>query len=154
MGGVEALDAALLGLLGLMVGSFLNVVIHRLPKMMEMRWAAECAELTQTSAPTEPLQMRHQFNLMVPRSRCPHCGHAIQWFENIPARSYLVLGGRCRSCRVPISPRYPARGIVDRGLVRMVRVALGPDLDGGCMVRFLGRARGLDFHRLGHHAAA
>lgn len=106
MGGLEALEAALLGLLGLLVGSFLNVVIHRLPKMMEMRWAAECAEMTQTDA-TEPLADAPKFNLMVPRSRCPHCGHAIQWFENIPLASYMVLGGKCRSCRAPISLRYP-----------------------------------------------
>jgi leader peptidase (prepilin peptidase) / N-methyltransferase len=106
MGGLEALEAALLGLLGLLVGSFLNVVIHRLPKMMEMRWAAECAEMTQTDT-TEPLADAPKFNLMVPRSRCPHCGHAIQWFENIPLASYMVLGGKCRSCRAPISLRYP-----------------------------------------------
>jgi leader peptidase (prepilin peptidase) / N-methyltransferase len=109
MNGVEALDAVVLGLLGLLVGSFLNVVIYRLPKMMERRWASECAELARSEpdggngSPTEP-----PFNLMVPRSRCPHCGHAIQWFENIPVVSYLVLGGKCRSCRAPISARYPA----------------------------------------------
>ena len=106
MSGLEALDAGLLGLLGLLVGSFLNVVIHRLPKMMEMRWAAECAELTQASA-SETLEKAEPFNLMVPRSRCPHCGHAIQWFENIPVASYMVLGGKCRSCKSPISLRYP-----------------------------------------------
>ncbi len=101
--------AALLGLLGLLVGSFLNVVIHRLPKMMEMRWAAECAELQRTednAAPTPPEP--EPFNLMVPRSRCPHCGHPIRWFENIPVFSYLALRGRCSQCAAPISPRYPA----------------------------------------------
>ena len=96
----------MLGLFGLLVGSFLNVVIHRLPKMMEMRWASECAEMNQTDAP-EPAGEAPAFNLMVPRSRCPHCGHAIQWFENIPVASYMVLGGKCRSCRTPISLRYP-----------------------------------------------
>jgi leader peptidase (prepilin peptidase) / N-methyltransferase len=104
--------AALLGLLGLLVGSFLNVVIHRLPKMMEMQWAAECAELPgATSAATmaavaekEPVPA---FNLMTPRSRCPHCGHQIRWFENIPVVSYLVLRGKCRSCAAGISLRYP-----------------------------------------------
>jgi leader peptidase (prepilin peptidase)/N-methyltransferase len=104
------LDAAVLGVLGLLVGSFLNVVIHRLPKMMELRWAAECAEFqsAQTSdALSHPAEASPSFNLMVPRSRCPHCGHQIRWFENIPVLSYLVLRGRCSACRSGISPRYP-----------------------------------------------
>lgn len=111
-------DAALLGLLGLLVGSFLNVVIHRLPHMMTLRWAAECAELqagtgsAQAPAAPEPAA----FNLMVPRSRCPHCGHAIRWFENIPVISYLVLRGRCGHCAAPISPRYPAVELLNGAL--------------------------------------
>jgi leader peptidase (prepilin peptidase)/N-methyltransferase len=108
-------DAALLGLLGLLVGSFLNVVVYRLPKMMEMRWAAECAELSQP-APAEAAEPEPHFNLMVPRSRCPHCGHAIQWFENIPVVSYLVLRGKCRSCHAGISPRYPAVELLNAAL--------------------------------------
>lgn len=101
--------AALLGLLGLMVGSFLNVVIHRLPKMMELRWAAECAELQATDeAPASTSSESEAFNLMVPRSRCPHCGHQIRWFENIPVFSYLALRGNCSQCAAPISRRYPA----------------------------------------------
>lgn len=104
----SALDAALLGLLGLLVGSFLNVVIHRLPKMMELRWAAECADLQkQQDGSNEPLAPVATFNLMVPRSRCPHCGHQIRWFENVPVLSYLAIKGRCASCRAPISARYP-----------------------------------------------
>lgn len=100
------LAAALLGLLGLLVGSFLNVVIHRLPRMMELRWAAECADLQRgTDAPPAP--PAEPFNLMVPRSRCPHCGHQIRWFENVPVVSYLALRGRCADCRAPISLRYP-----------------------------------------------
>ena len=110
MPGAGAPEAALLGILGLLVGSFLNVVIHRLPKMMELHWAAECAELHPendavhqvSAATTEP------FNLMVPRSRCPHCGHQIRWFENIPVFSYLALRGKCSQCTAPISLRYPA----------------------------------------------
>lgn len=99
----------LLGLLGLLVGSFLNVVIHRLPKMMEMRWAAECAELhsPHERAADEALPEPATFNLMVPRSRCPQCGHPIRWFENIPIISYIVLRGRCSHCTASISPRYP-----------------------------------------------
>ena len=99
--------AALLGLLGLLVGSFLNVVIHRLPKMMELRWAAECADLDgNEKTPAPPAAA--PFNLMIPRSRCPHCGHEIRWFENIPVLSYLALRGKCSQCAAPISPRYPA----------------------------------------------
>lgn len=99
--------AALLGLLGLLVGSFLNVVIHRLPKMMELRWAAECADLDgDEKTPAPPAAA--PFNLMIPRSRCPHCGHEIRWFENIPVLSYLALRGKCSQCAAPISPRYPA----------------------------------------------
>ena len=70
-------DVALFGVLGLLVGSFLNVVIHRLPKMMELEWAANCAELAGNEAPTaEP------FNLSRPRSRCPSCQHQIRWYES------------------------------------------------------------------------
>ena len=87
---------------GLLVGSFLNVVIHRLPLMLEQGWRAECAELAGTPAPTG-----ERYNLVVPRSRCPHCGHPISAVENIPVLSYLALRGRCASCKAAISPRYP-----------------------------------------------
>jgi leader peptidase (prepilin peptidase) / N-methyltransferase len=89
-------------LVGLVVGSFLNVVIHRLPKLLDRQWRAECAELTGT-APPPP----ERFNLVVPRSACPHCGHRITALENIPIASYLALRGRCSACQAPISPRYP-----------------------------------------------
>jgi leader peptidase (prepilin peptidase)/N-methyltransferase len=89
-------------LLGLLVGSFLNVVIHRLPLMMEREWQAQCAELSGGSVEeTEPL------NLSTPRSRCPNCGHAISAVENIPIVSYLFLKGKCAECKSPISARYP-----------------------------------------------
>lgn len=113
---MPALDAALLGLLGLLVGSFLNVVIHRLPRMMELRWAAECAQLQAPSGATEPPPALEPFNLMVPRSRCPHCGHQIRWFENIPVFSYLALRGRCADCRAPISARYPLIEVANAAL--------------------------------------
>lgn len=90
------------GVVGLMVGSFLNVVIHRLPKMMEHEWHAQCAELNGQSVPAAP-----SYNLVVPRSACPHCGHAISALENIPVLSYLALRGKCKGCGAPISPRYP-----------------------------------------------
>jgi leader peptidase (prepilin peptidase)/N-methyltransferase len=94
------------GLLGLAVGSFLNVVIHRLPLMMEREWRAHCAELAET-APDDQGADEAAFNLATPRSRCPHCGHAITALENIPVVSYLWLRGRCKGCGAPISARYP-----------------------------------------------
>jgi leader peptidase (prepilin peptidase)/N-methyltransferase len=90
-------------LLGLCVGSFLNVVIHRLPKMMERQWRAECTELSGGEPPAaEP------YNLVVPRSACPACSRPIAALENIPLLSWLLLRGRCAGCSVRISPRYPA----------------------------------------------
>ncbi len=89
-------------LVGLMVGSFLNVVIHRLPKMMERGWLAECAELRGETPP-----LFEKLTLATPRSRCPHCGHRITAIENIPVLSYIFLRGRCRGCQARISPRYP-----------------------------------------------
>ncbi len=96
------LFSALAALVGLFVGSFLNVVIHRLPRMMEREWQAQAAELRgEEPAPAE------RFNLATPRSRCPHCGHLISALENIPVVSYLLLRGRCRHCGADISRRYP-----------------------------------------------
>ncbi len=105
MAEVAWVQAALGGLFGLLIGSFLNVVIYRLPKMMERQWAADCAEATGQPAPTDAAD--EKFNLLVPRSRCQQCGHQIRWYENIPIASYLFLRGRCSSCKTPISPRYP-----------------------------------------------
>jgi leader peptidase (prepilin peptidase)/N-methyltransferase len=100
-------DIALFGVLGLLVGSFLNVVIHRLPKMMELEWAINCAELAGQEVPAaEP------FNLSRPRSRCPSCQHQIRWYENIPVLSYAMLRGRCAKCKTSISARYPVIEIV------------------------------------------
>ena len=87
---------------GLLVGSFLNVVIHRVPIMLEADWAAQAAEMRGEELPAQPA-----FNLMTPRSRCPHCGHQITALENIPVLSWLVLRGKCRGCGAPISARYP-----------------------------------------------
>lgn len=92
----------LAGLIGLLVGSFLNVVIHRLPKMMEREWQQQCAELNGQTLDASP-----SYNLIVPRSACPHCNHAISALENIPVISYLFLRGKCAGCAAPISPRYP-----------------------------------------------
>jgi len=91
------------GLLGLIVGSFLNVVIHRLPQMMEREWRAHCVELSgapQTIAPA-------RFDLLHPPSHCPQCGRGIKAAENIPLLSYLLLGGKCAGCGARIALRYP-----------------------------------------------
>lgn len=113
--GVEITEAAILAVFGALVGSFLNVVIHRLPKMMEMRWQEECAALNEAATP--PGNTGSQvYNLATPRSACPHCGHRIRWFENIPVISYAALGGRCSSCKASISLRYPMVELVTAAL--------------------------------------
>ena len=90
-----------------MVGSFLNVVIHRLPKMLEREWHAQCAELDGKKPEDAP-----RYNLVVPRSACPHCGHMIGALENIPVISYLLLRGKCKGCGAHISARYPVVEVV------------------------------------------
>jgi leader peptidase (prepilin peptidase)/N-methyltransferase len=103
-----AAAAFLAAVLGLAIGSFLNVVIHRLPKMMERQWRMECAELTDTTTNAvaeKPVEAR--YNLFVPRSRCPACAQPITALQNVPVISYLVLGGKCAGCKVHISARYP-----------------------------------------------
>jgi leader peptidase (prepilin peptidase)/N-methyltransferase len=109
-------DPAMLALacavVGLMVGSFLNVVIHRLPRMLERDWDGQAADLLESRGDQEaatrlrgPTTVR--YNLVVPASTCPHCGHRIRAWENIPVLSYLFLRGRCAGCKARISPRYP-----------------------------------------------
>ena len=112
--GAVWLDSGLLGLLGLLVGSFLNVVIYRLPKMMERQWAAEyadhaaSAENADAGAPARPEPVAAApYNLMVPRSACQQCGHQIRWYENIPVLSFVFLRGKCASCGTSIGLRYP-----------------------------------------------
>ncbi len=89
--------------LGLLVGSFLNVLIYRLPIMMERDWQAQSREMLKLPAEPEG----ETFNLILPHSRCPHCTHQIRPWENLPVLSYLFLGGKCSSCKAPISKRYP-----------------------------------------------
>lgn len=96
------LDATIAAVFGLLIGSFMNVVVFRLPKMMERQWRAECASLQGQEPPVS-----ESFDLVRPRSRCPHCGHAIRWYENIPVLSFLALRARCSACRSPIRWRYP-----------------------------------------------
>jgi leader peptidase (prepilin peptidase)/N-methyltransferase len=96
-------------LLGLVVGSFLNVVIHRVPLMLERSWSQQCREHLEIAGDG---QADGPLNLLTPASRCPHCGHRISALENIPLLSYLVLRGRCRGCSARISPRYPVIELV------------------------------------------
>jgi leader peptidase (prepilin peptidase)/N-methyltransferase len=97
-----AAAVALAALLGLLVGSFLNVVIHRVPIMLEREWASQAAEMRGETPPEQPV-----YNLVLPRSACPACGHRITALENIPVLSWLVLRGRCSACASPIPMRYP-----------------------------------------------
>ncbi|MCX7138661.1 MAG: A24 family peptidase [Proteobacteria bacterium] len=97
-----ALFVTAVTVLSLAIGSFLNVVIHRLPKMLERQWRDELAELNGQETATAP-----RYNLMLPRSQCPGCGHQISSLENVPVVSYLALRGKCAACKTRISPRYP-----------------------------------------------
>lgn len=98
-------------ILGLLVGSFLNVVIYRFPKMMERGWQDQCREFLTSDGNVATLpsndKKQEPFNLMVPASTCPHCGHKIRAWENVPIVSFLYLRGKCSSCKSKISPRYP-----------------------------------------------
>jgi leader peptidase (prepilin peptidase)/N-methyltransferase len=102
-----ALLIATVTLFGLIVGSFLNVVIHRLPRMMKRDWCEQCAELLEVQAPPQDDTPPDRYDLLTPASTCPSCGHRIRALENIPIVSWLLLRGRCASCDAPISARYP-----------------------------------------------
>ena len=110
-----------LGLLGLCIGSFLNVVIHRLPRMLERGWKLESAELLGVKA-DEP----EAITLSTPRSRCPSCGYQIAWHENIPVLSWLWLRGRCSACKARISARYPFVELLTGVLFALVAWRFGP----------------------------
>lgn len=108
--------------LGLAAGSFLNVVIHRLPRMLERDWQAQCDEL-RTSPPAPATE---RFDLVVPRSRCPACGHGITAIENIPLLSYALLRGRCSACSARIGLRYPVVELAAGLLAAYCAVRFGP----------------------------
>ena len=113
------------GLLGLCVGSFLNVVIYRLPKMMEQDWQAQCAELCGEPPPDQG----EALSLAKPRSRCPNCGHQITALENIPLVSYLlILKGKCSGCGTRISPRYPITELLTGLLSAFAAWHFGPTI--------------------------
>jgi leader peptidase (prepilin peptidase)/N-methyltransferase len=117
---------------GLMVGSFLNVVIHRLPKMMEREWQVQCAELRgETTPPAEA------FNLFIPRSRCPACGHRIPAIENIPLVSWAALRGRCSACGAGISMRYPGVELLAGGAAAWCAARFGFGLPAFAAMVFL-----------------
>ncbi|MBC7944763.1 MAG: prepilin peptidase, partial [Burkholderiales bacterium] len=119
------------GLLGLIVGSFLNVVIHRVPKMLEREWREQCAELSRSesggSVGAESVALP-PFNLIRPRSRCPSCAHVIGALENIPVLSYAFLRGKCAACKTHISLRYPLIEIVTAALSAFVAYRFGFDV--------------------------
>lgn len=115
--------AAGCAVLGLIVGSFLNVVVHRLPLMMEREWQDECAR----AAGREP-EERPPLTLASPRSRCPACGAGIRWHDNVPVASWLALGGRCRDCGAPISRRYPLVELAAAALAAACALRFGPGL--------------------------
>lgn len=110
-------------LLGLIVGSFLNVVVHRLPIMLERTWRQHCDELAGKS-----VKEREHYNLVVPRSQCPSCGHRISAVENIPLLSYAWLRGKCKGCGKRISPRYPSVEFVTALLSAATAWRFGPEL--------------------------
>ncbi|KAF1030190.1 MAG: Type 4 prepilin-like proteins leader peptide-processing enzyme [Burkholderia plantarii] len=110
--------------IGLVIGSFLNVVAHRLPIMMQRAWDADLAEATGGSAPDDGLPAR--YNLWVPRSGCTHCGHTLRAWENIPVLSYLALRGRCGHCAAPIGVRYPLMELVSGALAAGSLAVFGP----------------------------
>jgi len=110
----------------LMVGSFLNVVIYRLPVILERTWRKECEALTGENVAAEG----EVFNLVVPRSRCPHCGHRIRAWENIPVISYVFLRGKCSQCKTRISVRYPLVELLTAALSTVTALMLGPTLSG------------------------
>ena len=113
--------------LGLMVGSFLNVVIHRLPVMLERQWRAQCADLAAPAAAAgTAAAARKPYNLVVPRSACPSCRAPIRAWQNIPVVSWLLLGGRCAHCRTRISLRYPLVELLSAALSAAVAWKFGP----------------------------
>jgi len=118
---VPGLWCIIAAIFGLCIGSFLNVVIHRLPKMLEQGWADQCAELR-----GEEPGVRETYNLVTPRSACPHCKHLIGSLENIPVVSYLFQRGKCKHCGAPISARYPVVEIAATALAVAAAWHFGP----------------------------
>ncbi|WP_310126523.1 prepilin peptidase [Paraburkholderia terricola] len=109
---------------GLVIGSFLNVVVHRVPIMLERAWREEISEAT--DKPMEQDGLPARYNLWVPRSACPHCGHVLSAWENLPVLSYVLLRGRCSACKARVSLRYPAIEIASAALAAGALALFGP----------------------------
>ena len=122
-----ALVVSLSVLVALLVGSFLNVVIYRLPVMMEREWQEA---IRQESADSASESTKERFNLAFPASRCNQCGHKIRWYENIPVISWLALKGRCSQCKTPISARYPLIEALSGILCGVIAWKFGLTLEG------------------------
>ena len=131
---------AVAAVVGLLVGSFLNVVIHRLPKMLERGWQDQCAELR-----GETPEARPRYNLVVPRSACPSCGHQITAAENVPVLSWLALRGKCSQCGTPISMRYPVVELLGAILAAGAIWRFGPNWSGLAACAFLWALLALTF---------
>jgi leader peptidase (prepilin peptidase)/N-methyltransferase len=131
---------AVAAVVGLLVGSFLNVVIHRLPKMLEQGWQDQCAELR-----GEAPEARPRYNLVLPRSACPSCGHKITAVENVPVLSWLLLGGKCSECKAPISMRYPVVEILGGIAAAAAIWRFGPTWTGLAACAFLWTLLALTF---------
>ncbi len=127
-------------LVGLAIGSFLNVVIHRLPKVMEREWQNQCAELK-----GEPVATGEAYSIVRPRSRCPHCSRPIPALENIPLLSYLVLRGRCKGCGKAIGWRYPLVEALTGILFGVVAWHFGPSVAAAGAMMFVGAMVALTF---------
>jgi leader peptidase (prepilin peptidase)/N-methyltransferase len=113
-------------LLGLVIGSFLNVVVHRLPIMLERAWRAEVTPAPDSSPEAQAAPPGARYDLAVPRSACPHCGHILRAWENIPVVSYLLLRGRCLACGARIGARYPLTELATALLAVIALYAFGP----------------------------
>jgi leader peptidase (prepilin peptidase)/N-methyltransferase len=111
---------------GLVIGSFLNVVVHRLPIMLERAWRAEISEEAHEPPQNDGLPPR--YNLWVPRSACPHCGHVLSAWENLPVLSYVLLRGRCSACHAHVSLRYPVLEIASAAFAASALALFGPTL--------------------------
>jgi len=123
---------AIAAIVGLLVGSFLNVVIHRLPRMLERGWQDQCAELRGEAPQAQP-----RYNLVVPRSACPACGHAITAAENVPVLSWLVLRGKCSACGAAISARYPIVEVLGGAAAAVAIAKFGANWQGLAACAFL-----------------
>ena len=126
------------GILGLLVGSFLNVVIHRLPKMMERDWYQQCIEFLGSENVKDEGKKKfipEKFNLVTPNSTCPYCGHKIKPWENVPVVSYLFLRGKCSGCKAKISLRYPVIEALTAILSVVAIYVFGANLTGlACLI--------------------